>query len=131
MRNDLVSTIDVGSSLPPAARTATATGAGVDTTDFHAVTALVHVGVWTDGAHTFSLEESEDNSAFSAVAAGDLVGTLPVVDDATTDGTTFHVGYFGTARYLRVRVAVTGSPATGLTASAAVIRGVPRSLPTT
>ncbi|WP_159941835.1 MULTISPECIES: hypothetical protein [unclassified Nocardiopsis] len=129
MRSDLNSSLSIAGTLPPAARTATANGTGADITDFRAVAALVHIGAWVDGSHAFSLEESDDNTTFTAVDAGDLVGSLPTVTDATEDDTVHALGYFGTARYLRVVVTVTGSPATGLLSSASVIRGKSRTLP--
>ncbi|MFH9587920.1 hypothetical protein ACH4LS_22650 [Streptomyces luteogriseus] len=123
MRGDIKSSIHPTQSLLPATRTASANGAGVDLTNFDAACVVIDAGAWTNGTHTFEVQDSDDNSTFTAVPAANLDGTAPVIDGATDDEQIYEIGYHGTKRYLRVAVTVTGSPATGAAYSATVIRG--------
>lgn len=102
---------DVGfaTSFLPAARIATANGTGVDLLGFSGAVAVIHAGVWTDGTHTFDIQDSDDNSSFASVAAGFLQGAKPVVSSAPTASKLYKVGYLGTKRYLRVAVTVAGA----------------------
>ncbi|HEX8221679.1 MAG TPA: hypothetical protein VF914_21000 [Chloroflexia bacterium] len=121
MRTEIESTTKVVTTLAPAARTATANGTGVDLANFGQNLIIIPAGTRTDGAHTPTIEESNDNSSFSTVAAGDLAGD-PLV--AITTDSVQKVSYIGTKRYIRVKVTVTGSPATGAVYGAVVeLRG--------
>lgn len=107
-------------SLAPALRTVTATGTAIDRAGFESLTFAVHVGDWTDGVHTVSFEDSDDNANFDAVAAANLVGTAPVIQDDgnSPNGPTFEnenllVGYIGDRQYIRSKVTITGAPGTG------------------
>lgn len=113
---------DVGfsPSFAPAARTATANGTGVDLLGFSGAVAVIHVGAWTDGTHTFDVQDSDDNSTFVTVAAGFLLGTKPVVSSAPTASKVYKVGYLGAKRYLRVAVTV-ASATSGAVYGAAVM----------
>ena len=122
---DIKQTQDVQNSLAPAARTASANGSGVDLANFASATVAFSVGTITDGTHTPSVEESDDNSSFSAVAAADLIGTL----SALASNTNQRVGYRGTKRYIRAVSTVAGATAGGVYA-AVVIRGDGRKQPT-
>ena len=77
---------------------------------------------------TFQVEESADNTAFTAVAAADLQGTEPVVDDATDDDQIYKLGYLGSKQYLRVAVTVSGAT-TGAVYGAMIIAGHPAAAP--
>ena len=115
---DLTSNIDVVTSLAPAARTATATGGGVDLRGYESAVVTFVPGTVTDGAHTPSVEDSDDNSAFTAVAAADLLGSLADLASNTVQ----RVGYRGGKRYVRAKIAVSGAT-TGALDAALVIRG--------
>jgi hypothetical protein len=67
-----------------------------------------NAGAITDGTHTPSIEDSPDNSTWTAVT--DYEGTALV---AITANSVQSVGYKGYARYVRGSVTVTGSPGTG------------------
>ena len=110
-------------SLSPAARTATANGAGVDLQGYEAAAAIVQFGTWTDGTHTPSLQESDDNSAFSAVAAADLTGAFTAVSSGGGSNTVQRVGYIGAKRYVRGVMTVSGAT-TGAVSAIAIVRGV-------
>ncbi|MDA8254986.1 MAG: hypothetical protein M0Z99_04980 [Betaproteobacteria bacterium] len=122
---DIKQTQDVQNSLAPAARTASANGSGVDLANFASATVAFVVGTITDGTHTPSVEESDDNSTFTAVAAADLIGTLA----ALASNTNQRVGYRGSKRYLRAVSTVAGATTGGVYA-AVVIRGDGRKQPT-
>ena len=121
---DIKQTQDVQNSLAPAARTASANGSGVDLANFASATVAFVVGTITDGTHTPSVEESDDNSTFTAVAAADLIGTLA----ALASNTNQRVGYRGSKRYLRAVSTVAGATTGGVYA-AVVIRGDARKQP--
>lgn len=108
-------------SLAPAVRTnGTINGTGVDLSAAGVQTVVFHFGAYTDGTHTPSVQESADNSSFTAVAAGDLDGTLSAVSSGAGANTTQKVGYIGTKRYLRA-VMVTSGATTGAASAAQVV----------
>ncbi len=124
---DLYNNLDVVQSLPPAARTANANGAGVDMHGFHGAMVVVSTGTITDGTHTIEVQESDDNSTFTAVADADLQGSEPAIA-AANDNQVYRIGYMGTKRYIRVAVTVAGAT-TGGVYGAVVVRGHPRKAP--
>lgn len=115
-------------SLAPAARTASANGTAVDRAAsgaaFQDALVVIDAGVVTDGTHTFTVQESADNSTWAAAADADLQGTEPAVTSANDD-TIYHIGYLGAARYLRVAVTVAGA-STGGVYSADIVLANPR-----
>ncbi len=121
---DLKSNIDVAQSLAPAARTASANGSGVDLRGYGSATALIDIGLFTDGSFSFKLQESDDNSTFTDVGSDDQLGSFSVVDDTGDDNTVQRVGYVGIKRYIRVVVTQGASPApsTGVVVGAAILR---------
>lgn len=127
-RLDIANHLSAVQSLKPAARTATANGTGVDLRNYNGAVAVIYVGTWTDGTHTFELQDSNDNSTFAAVPAADLIGTEPVVDAATEDEQDYEVGYIGSKRFLRVIATVSGATI-GAVHGASIVRGIPRKLP--
>lgn len=122
MRTDLYPHLAPLPSLAPAARTASANGTGVDLANYDAAVALIHAGTWTDGTHTFELQDSDDNASFTAVADAYLSGTEPVVSSAPTASQVYRVGYHGIRRYLRVVVTAAGTT-TGAVYGASIVRG--------
>lgn len=127
MSRDIYSNVSTAQSLAPAARTATANGTGVDLTGYDAARVIIDCGTWTDGTFTFEVQDSSDDSTYTAVADAYLLGTEPVVDAGAEDDQIYEVGYIGTQKYLRVRVVVTASPATGMVFGASIVRGNPTS----
>lgn len=125
MLKDGKARISVAQTLAPAAHTASANGTGVDLAGFESAAVVIDVGARTDGTHTFEVQESDDNSTFTAVADADLDGTEPVVDGAADDDQVYVVGYKGRSRYLRVAVTV-ASATTGALYGASVVRSAPR-----
>ena len=117
MKDSMQDDTSARSSIPPLLRSANATvnGTGVDMTGtgnyFRAAMLLVHAGAITDGTHTFVLQESDDNSSFTNVAAADLQGTLTAVTTANANSVQ-RQSYLGSKRYLRASV-TTASATTG------------------
>lgn len=125
---DLYNNIGATISLAPAAKTASANGTGVDLQGFDSAVVLIEVGAWTDGSHAFEVQESDDNSTFTAVADADLQGAEPVVDGATDDDQIYKIGYTGSKRYIRAVTTVSGTT-TGAVYGVTVAKGHARSKP--
>jgi hypothetical protein len=125
---DLAHNLGPAQSLAPAARTASANGTGVDLLGFNSAMVLIDLGAWTDGSHTFEVQESDDDSTYAAVADADLIGTEPVMDAVDEDNTIHKVGYIGNARYIRVATTVSGTT-TGAVYGASIVRGNAASKP--
>lgn len=127
-RNSVYTNVTARSSLSPAARSATANGTGVDRNvgaDMHRTAmVVVHTGTITDGTHTIEVQDSDDNSTFTAVADEFLQGTEPAIS-STDDDSLFFIGYIGPKRYLRVVSTVAGAT-TGGVYGAVVLLGEPR-----
>ena len=127
---DLLRNVLVSQSLSPATRTnGTATGSAVDLSGYDAAVVTVSFGAYTDGTHTPSLQQSMDNSTYTACAASDLDGTFSAVSGTAGGNTLQQVGYIGTQRFVAV-VMTTAGATTGALSSASVIAGVPRNAPT-
>jgi hypothetical protein len=133
VRSSLYSVALAKSTIVPAvARSTTTTGTTVDRmTDeggFRSALVVIHTGTIADGTHTVTVQDSPDNSVWTAVADEFLQGTEPAIA-AANDDTVFEIGYTGHQRYLRVLITVTGSPATGGIYGALVQLGWPRKMP--
>lgn len=117
---DIKNEIDVWTTLAPSAKTATANGTGVDLSGVEGAVLYVQAGTITDGTHTISLQESDDNTTFTNVATPDLIGTLVVL----TSNSVQRIGYKGIKRYVRAVTTVSGATTGGVYA-ATIIRGGP------
>lgn len=120
--------VAVSSTLLPNVRTATTSGASVDLKGFTKAMFVAHVGTVTDGTFAFDPEESDDNSNWTNVAAGDLSGSFTNAT-SSADDTVQEVGYLGSKRYIRCNVTVTGSPSTGGPIGVTVIKAGARQVP--
>lgn len=127
-RRDLNNEISVVSTLAPSVVKTTTAGTSVDLAQFTRAAFVAHVGVVTDGTLAFDPEESDDNSAWSNIAEGDLSGAF-ISATSGADETIQEVGYLGNKRYIRCSLTVTGSPATGGVIGIAVVRAGARTLP--
>lgn len=109
------------------------TGTGVNRAGYESVTALINVGPLTHGEFTFNLMESDEDANYTAVAAADLIGSAPVVNDLGDDNSVLRVGYKGQKKWVRLDMAVTAqSPSltTGLPVAAQILLGHPLTAPT-
>lgn len=134
MNKDLVTNVKAVQSLTLATRTADADGTGVDLAGYESATMLFEFG---DSGDTLSgtvkvagvAYESDDNSTFTAVAAADLIGSLPLVDAPTEDTQIYAVGYRGTKRYLRAGLDFTGTHTNGIPCGTTIVKGNPTHAP--
>lgn len=78
-----------------------------------ALVAVLDVGAWTDGTHTFKLQDSPDNSTWTDVATTYLQGSFTAVSGTGQQNAVQKVGYLGIQRYVQLVDTVSGSPATG------------------
>ena len=116
-------------SINTAGRTASVNGSGVDLQGYESATAIVHVGAWAgnQGTWAITLEDSTDNSAFTAVAAGYLVGSNITLSGYVNraGGANLEQGYVGGNRYLRAVATLTGGGQTA-TFGVIIVRGLKR-----
>jgi hypothetical protein len=113
-------TVDVVQSVKPLLRTATVNGTGADLQGYNSAMVVFETGVITDGTFTPKLQESDDDSSYSDVAAADYVGGA--APTALAQNLVSRYGYVGAKRYIRAVFTVTGSPATGGNCSAVILR---------
>lgn len=104
--------------------TATITGAGADLAGYDGALIEFNFGAITDGTHTPSVEDSPDNSTWTAVDASLLVGSLTEVTSSSGGGAVQSVGYIGGQRYVRSVVTVAGATDGGIYGST-IVRGFP------
>jgi hypothetical protein len=88
--------------------------------DYTSVLFVVQTATITDGTHTFSVQDSDDGSAWAAAAAGDLLGTPPVVG-AANDDVVYDFGYAGPKRYVRLVCVTSGATSGGVIGAVAVL----------
>lgn len=128
---DAYSNVTLRETLAIATRTASSNGTGVDRATngslFQDAMVVVHTGVITDGTHTIEVQESDDNTNFTAVATSELQGVeLTIV--AADDNKLFVIGYKGQKRYLRAALTAAGTTSGG-TLGAQVLLANPRVAP--
>lgn len=122
---ELKSLLSVAQAIAPAIIKTTATGTTVDLAGYDGAVIDLIFGAYTDGTHTFSLNESADGSTWTAVAAGDMLGTMPAISTNASQNSVVRVGYIGKQRYLQVVNTVTGAPVTGAAMAVNVTAGFP------
>lgn len=118
---DLLNTLVAEVGLTPVVATATKTGASIDLQGMRGAMILFDIGQSGDTLSgsvkwTLKIQESADNSAWSDVAAGDIIGPAAnsvVIDDAAEDETVIGFGYAGTKRYIRGVATATGTHTNG------------------
>lgn len=126
MRRTTYNSVRVARAIGPAIirTTGTITGVTVDRfvndVYYKSVTFAVHTGTVTDGTHNVNVEESDNGSAWSAAAAGDLQGTAPAIT-ATDDDKVFEVGYVGAKRYVRINLVSAGTTTGGYVDAVAIL----------
>lgn len=120
---DLVSEITPAIALASAsiASSTTTNGNSVDMQGAESLAFVFFSGAYTDGTYTPQIEESSDNSTWSAVADADLIGTEASAA-ITAANEVFDIGYVGNERYVRLAV-VSTSVTTGATIGATAVKG--------
>ena len=126
---DMKNNMDAVNSLDPNNYTATTNGTGVDVRDFDGALMVFSAGTLdvanADEVYTPSVEESDDNSTYNAVASADLEGILSNL----TANSIQRVGYRGSKRYVRAVLTISGTTPS-VQAAAWVVRGIAHHAPT-
>ncbi len=116
---DLASNIGVVQAVAPAVLTATNTAAGIDLLGFGSAAIIISTGAIVGSASfTPKLQESDDNTNFTDVAASDQIGTFPA---ALAAASAIKASYRGNKRY--IRPVLTLNSGTSIAASVLVIKG--------
>ena len=123
----------------PAVVTADANGTGVDLQGFESAMVIVNTGIEGDTLGStvkfdFILEESDDNSTYSAVTSStsvtetsvDSSGIFLTLDANGETPQVTQIGYIGGKRYIRCKIDATGSHSNGTPMSIEVIKGNPQ-----
>jgi hypothetical protein len=122
---DLANNIGAVQAVAPAVLTATNTSAAIDLLGFESAAVVINTGaIVAAGNFTPKLQESDDGTTFSDVAAAHLIGEFPA---ALAADSVVKVGYIGTKRY--VRTVLTYNSGTSLAAGAVVVKGNPHTAP--
>lgn len=105
----------VASSLPVAAiaTDTTTNGTGLAWGAYRSVMVVIFGGAITDGTFVFEVQDSDDDSSYTAVADAYLEGTEPTLI-STSDNNLTVIGYKGTRKYVRVSVTSTGTTSGGV-----------------
>ena len=114
--------------LEAKAYAATTNGSSVDMAGAEGLALVINAGVCTDGKYVVTLEESADNSTFTAVAAADISVDTSATINAAADQTTQVIGYIGDKRYVRPVITESSAGTTGVVLSATLVKGYPRHL---
>lgn len=135
---DLANSVAAIQSIAPVTGTADANGTGVDLQGFEAAVVVVNTGIEGDTLSSsvkidFKLEDSSDNSTFSAVTAATSVtdgtvtstGIFLTLDANGETPQITTIGYVGGARYIRVVADFTGTHSNGTPIAASVVKGHP------
>lgn len=125
---DLKTTVQVSVNKHATISTSTTTnGTAVDTVGFLTLTYALTIPSRTDGTYALVLLQSDDDGvtdAYAAIPAANLIGSLPSLSAATTDGAAAStVGVFGNKRYVKPTI-VSTSVTTGATAQVIQIAGL-------
>ena len=125
---DMTNNMDAVSTIDPDDYTSSENGSGVDLKGFNGAMAVAMPGTGdfadTDETYTPKLQESDDNSAWSDVAAADLEGTFAVLASDTVQ----RVGYKGNKQYVRMVLTVAGTTPT-IQFCGFIVRGIPHRAP--
>ncbi len=132
---DMYSEETIESLIAAAVKTGDTNGASLDLKGYESATIVVSIGITDttiDGSNMFEfeLEESDDDSSFTDVAAADTIGEVSGTNtgcfgvvDTSTEGSSVHtVHYIGSKQYVRPVINVTGTMDAGAPISAVGIK---------
>ena len=136
---DLANNISVAQSIAPVVGSSDTNGTGIDLQGFESATIVVDTGAEGDTLSSsvkvdFILQDSSDNSSWSAVTSNSLVtdgsvdssGIFLTLDDNAETPQVTSIGYVGGNRYVRVVADFTGTHSNGTPIAVSVIKGHPR-----
>ena len=75
---------------------------------------VIDVGAYTDGTHTFTIQDSPDGTNWTNVDSSLIVGTLPTISSSAGQSQVYQIGYLGAQPYVQIIDTVSGSPSTGM-----------------
>jgi hypothetical protein len=113
--------------LPAVITTGAVTGSAVQWGDCQSVMAIITAATVADGSHVVELQESDDDSEWTAVAAADLIGTEPTIT-TSNDAAIHEIGYKGSKKLLRVVITTTAAT-TGGVIGASFLKAYPYQAP--
>ena len=136
---DLANSLKVLNSIVAVTGTSDTNGTGIDLQGYESAMMVVPTGVEGDTLSStvkidFILEESSDNSTFTAVTSNtsvtdgavDSSGIFSTLDANAETPQISTIGYVGGSRYVRVKADFTGTHSNGTPIAAQVILGIPR-----
>jgi hypothetical protein len=129
---DLHSKLGLVQSIAAQAVTGAVSGAGADLQGYNSALFVLDIGAGsgTSPTATVVLQESDDNTTFTDIAAADLIGGDQIAQiTGSTDEAVYKRGYVGTKRYLRARVSATGGTSPSFPMAAQIILGHPTDAP--
>lgn len=133
---DLYNNVKVTQVYDPALKTASITSNTIDMQGYNSLVAIATIGATGDTLSgsvywTVSIEESDDDSTYTEVAAADLHNGVNnvVIDDNSEDQIPVKYGYKGSKRYLRVKVTKTGTHTNGTPMGVIALRSHAADLP--
>ena len=144
MRKDRISHQNPIQLLVAAAQKVTVLSSAIDMKGFDALTLIAYLGVSGDVLAPglkieLEVQESADNSTYTAVADDDLigdvvtgtnVGTFGVIDDPAEDDQLYKIGYRGTKRYVKINAVFTGAHTNGIPLTLTAMQELPSYSPT-
>ncbi len=113
----------------PAVTTANVTSAKADMQGFGSLVMLFDIGLSGDTLSgtvywTLTLQESDDDSTYTNVAASDMFGSASIViDDPSEDEKVYAMGYRGKKRYIKALATKTGTHTTGTPIGIIAVQG--------
>ena len=139
---DVHNNVALQQCLDPVVATADKNGAGVDLQGYDGCELAALIGQSGDTLSSsakidIKIEESDDNSTFSAVtSADDVLGGTPdssgifaTIDAATEDEAVYRIGYVGGKRYARITLDFTGTHSNGTPVAILAVKGRPAMAP--
>ncbi|RAH99856.1 hypothetical protein DLJ53_19115 [Acuticoccus sediminis] len=126
---DIANNIGVVQAVAPAVLSATNTSAAIDLLGFGSAAVVINTGaIVSAGDFSAKIQESDTTTSgdFADVAAADLVGTLPVLMEASS---VYKQSYIGNKRY--IRTVLTKNGGTSIAAGAVIVMGNAHERPVT
>ena len=106
---DLKNRVSVTQSISAAAtKTAATNGTSVDMSGWEGATIIYNIGVVV-GAPVVIMQESDNDSTFTTVAAADQSTDMPAALSTSLDVVSYSAAYLGNKRYIRPRVSDNGT----------------------
>lgn len=133
---DIYHNIAASQPLNPVVSTSTKTSSAIDLKGYNSLEVLFCVGLSGDTLSgsvywTLKLQESDDDSTYTDVAAADLLNgsATSVINSSSLDETVVPFGYKGGKRYIKAVATPTGTHTNGTPIGVVALRGNPSIVP--